>query len=240
MSQLMTERLDTIAGTYDTVADFDRHCNEHERKLIAETCHRQRMLEVGCGWGDMTEELAPLFERVVALDGSREFASRTRERCRRYPHVEVLHSLVEEYQSEEQFEDIIIAHVLEHVEDPVGVLSQLAALLHSNGQIHLIVPNAGSLHRRIGKAMGLLSDLHAFSERDVQLGHMRVYDLELLIRHVEAAGLRALAVEGVLIKPLSNAQMQSWDPGIVRALLEVGRELPELCNELYLRVGLAS
>lgn len=234
MTQL-AERLDAIAVTYNLHDDFDLQSNAVEREMIGRSGHGKALLEIGCGWGDMTAHFAPRFGRVVALDGSAEFAHRTGERCARYPWVEVKHALVEEFETDERFEDIVIAHVLEHVDDPVGVLRKLEGWLAPAGQIHLIVPNARSLHRRIGKAMGLLKRLDDFSPRDVQLGHMRVYDRELLTRHVEQAGLRVAETRGILVKPLSNAQMQTWDPAVIRALFEVGKDEPDLCNELYLR-----
>jgi hypothetical protein len=115
-------------------------------------------------------------------------------------------------------------------------LAKLRSYLKPGGQIHIVVPNARSLHRRIGKAMGLLRSADDFSARDIQLGHMRVYDINLLTQHIAAAGLETVDLQGILIKPLSNAQMQSWEPAVIDALLEVGKEEPDLCNELYLRV----
>lgn len=235
----LAERLDHIARTYDTTVDFDRYSIEYERELIAQAARGQSLLEVGCGWGDMTEYFAPGFERIDALDGSQECADRTRERCARYPHVSVSHALIEEYSTEERYEEIVMVRVLEHLDDPVGILAKLRAYLQPGGQLHLIVPNARSLHRRIGKAMGLLRELSDFSPRDRQYGHRRVYDQALLARHLEEAGLQLIQIQGVLIKPLSNAQMLSWDPAIIRALFEVGKEEPDLCNELYVRAASA-
>lgn len=234
------ERLDAIAQTYDTTVDFDRHCIEHERGLIAQTSRGNRLLEVGCGWGDMIEFFAPRFQRIVALDGSGECVRRCRARVGSHPHIELSHCLVEEFHTDEQFEDIVMVRVLEHLDDPVGILRKLAGYLAPEGQLHLVVPNARSLHRRIGKAMGLLAHLDSFSPRDIQYGHRRVYDRALLTQHVEAAGLQIVETHGVLIKPLSNTQMESWDPDVIRALFVVGQEEPDLCNELYVRVTRAS
>jgi 2-polyprenyl-3-methyl-5-hydroxy-6-metoxy-1,4-benzoquinol methylase len=235
--QGLTERLDDIALTYDTTADFDRYSIEFERVLITEAARWRDLLEVGCGWGDMTQYFASRFQRIVALDGSLQCVRVTRERCGRWPHVEVHHRLIEEFLTEDRFEDVVMVRVLEHVEDPVATLAKLGSFLKPEGQLHVVVPNARSLHRRVGKAMGLLKDLTDFSPRDIQYGHKRVYDSTLLVEHVEAAGLRVDQAQGVLIKPLSNAQMQSWDPEIVLALFEVGKEEPGLCNELYFRVS---
>src|SRR4029453_7834314 len=117
-----------------------------ERGLIAEGAHGKRLLEVGCGWGDMTEFFAPRFERIVALDGSGECVRRCRERLSRYPRIELHHCLIEEFDTGEQFEDIVMVRVLEHLDDPIGILRKLARYLTPQGQLHLVVPNARSLH----------------------------------------------------------------------------------------------
>lgn len=231
----LAERLDAIAQSYDTTVDFDRYCIQYERELIVQTAHGKQLLEVGCGCGDMTEFFASRFESIVGLDGSAECIRRCRVRLAGQAHVELFHGLVEAFHTEEQFADIVMVRVLEHLDDPVAILQKLAGYLPPEGQLHLVVPNARSLHRRIGKAMGLLPQLDSFSPRDIQYGHRRVYDWELLARHVKAAGLTVVETHGVLIKPLSNAQMESWDPEIIQALFEVGREEPDLCNELYVR-----
>jgi 2-polyprenyl-3-methyl-5-hydroxy-6-metoxy-1,4-benzoquinol methylase len=229
------ERLDAIAQTYDTAVDFDRYCIDYERGLIAQSARGKRLLEVGCGWGDMTGFFAPRFQRIVALDGSGECVRRCEALVAGHPHVELIHGMVEAFHTEELFEDIVMVRVLEHLDDPVGILQKLAGYLAPQGQLHLVVPNARSLHRRLGKAMGLLASLDSFSPRDIQYGHRRVYDRDLLTRHIEAAGLQVSDTQGVLIKPLSNAQMESWDPAIIQALFTVGQEEPDLCNELYVR-----
>jgi 2-polyprenyl-3-methyl-5-hydroxy-6-metoxy-1,4-benzoquinol methylase len=232
---LLTEHLDAIARTYDTAQDFDRYSIEFEREIIAEAAHGLDLLEVGCGWGDMTHYFASRFRRIVALDGSLDCVLRTRDRCLPSPHVEIHHSLVEQFQTAERFEDVVMVRVLEHLDDPIETLAKLASFLKAGGQLHVVVPNSHSLHRRVGKAMGLLSELTDFSARDIQYGHKRVYDRALLGRHLEAAGLRVAQEQGVLIKPLSNAQMLNWDPAVIQALFEVGKEAPDLCNELYFR-----
>ena len=58
------------------------------------------------------------------------------------------------------------------------------------GSIVVIVPNANSLHRRMGLAMGAISHLKELQEHDHRFGHRRYYDLPALREHVEAAGLQ--------------------------------------------------
>ena len=42
-------------------------------------------------------------------------------------------------------------------------------------------------------------------------------------------------MEGILLKPLSNAQMETLERRLVAALFAVGREHPETCAEIYVR-----
>ena len=61
----------------------------------------------------------------------------------------------------------------------------------------------------------------------------KVYDIDLLRSHVREAGLYVTFWTGVLLKPLSNQQMQEWNPALLKALFEVGGEMPSFCAQLY-------
>lgn len=81
--------------------------------------------------------------------------------------------------------------------------------------------------------MGLIPRCNSLNERDKQMGHRRVYDFETLREDLEGAGFSINYLTGIFLKPLSNAQMASWDERILDALFEVGKELPEYCAEIY-------
>ena len=81
--------------------------------------------------------------------------------------------------------------------------------------------------------MGMLARPDALSQRDHKYGHRRVYDADLLRQHLSKAGWRTEQVIGIFLKPLSNAQMLDFNPDLLEALVEMGRELPCYCAELY-------
>jgi len=183
----------------------------------------------------MTEIFAQYFENLVVVDGSEYYINTVRKSLSR-KNVRYHVSLFEDFETDEKFETIILARILEHLENPIALLKKARNWLTKKGGMHIIVPNATSLHRRIGKAMGLLKELNDFSERDRQLGHKRVYDKKLLLEHVNKANLKVERLQGILLKPLSNAQMMSWPKELIDALFIVGSEMPpEHCNELYLK-----
>ena len=61
------------------------------------------------------------------------------------------------------FDNIVLGHVLEHVERPVEILSRVKSWLSANGRVFALVPNARSLHRQMGVVMGLLDSEHSLN-----------------------------------------------------------------------------
>lgn len=100
------------------------------------------VLELGPAEGLMTKVLygdAQAFlkwsggnKKYTVVEGSSIFAQALQER---YPNMDVHACLVEEYEPETKYENIILGHVLEHVENPVAVLLQCRDWLTQNGRI---------------------------------------------------------------------------------------------------------
>jgi 2-polyprenyl-3-methyl-5-hydroxy-6-metoxy-1,4-benzoquinol methylase len=188
-------------------------------------------VELGSADGRMTERLATLFPHdLTAVDGTRAYVE---EVARRLPQVDAVHSLFEDYSPGRTFEAAVLGHVLEHVADPVAILGVARELLAPGGIAIVTVPNADSIHRHVGVAMGMLSSTTDLNEADVRIGHRRVYTRETLLADVQGAGLKIEHAGGVFLKPLSNGQIeQQWDEPLIQAFYEVGRLLPDLCAEL--------
>ena len=227
------ERLDGVADWYDGREDFDRHLIARGARMIVDRSRGASVLEVGCGVGVMTEVFVGHFARVEAVDGSARNVEVGRAAVDGRARFHV--ALFEEFTPDQPADEVVLASVLEHVADPVGLLRAASGWMNPGGSLHVIVPNAGALNRRIGRAMGLLSRLDELHARDHRLGHRRVYDREHLEADVEAAGLAVADRTGIFLKPLSNAQMAGWSPELVAALFEVGDELPDLCSQIYAR-----
>ncbi len=102
----------------------------------------------------------------------------------------------------------------------------------------IAVPNAESLNRRLGHAMGLLPDMETLSAHDRLLGHKRYYTVETLTEEIQNAGCEMVQIEGIFLKPFTSSQMQSLalDPAVYVALCDVGSQYPELSCGLLARV----
>ncbi len=174
-----------------------------------------RMLNVGLGYGTRDGRLATESSSAVwGLDLSSVLVEEMR---RRYPKIRYVCSDVFDFRPESPFDTIVASHFLEHMADPHALLKLFSSWLAPEGRILLVVPNATSIHRLIGKQMGLLREVTDLNDGDRKLGHHRVYTAGTIRQHIEESGLRVELLQGVTFKALSNAQLAQMPPAYVDA-----------------------
>lgn len=227
------ERLQGIAKYFSMKDGFNGYMNKYRVSKILELCSGETVLDIGSADAFMAEALAPFFRRIVAVDGSLELVERARDRLADIDNVEMVHALAEEFVTDEKFDLVLLSFILEHVVDPSNVIRTATSFVAPEGAMFVMVPNACSLHRRIGVALGMLAAIDDFSDEDRRQGHRRVYTEELLRTHLEDGGVHILELGSFFIKPLSNPQMEQLDPRIADALFAVSRDIPGLGSMLY-------
>jgi 2-polyprenyl-3-methyl-5-hydroxy-6-metoxy-1,4-benzoquinol methylase len=225
--------LNDVANHYEPQTDFDRYLSEFGAELILRDFCGARMLEVGCSAGVMTRVFAQRVPDLHVVDASHIYLESLRQELS--DRVTFINSLAEDYEPNVLFDGVVLASLLEHVKDPVAVLKHSVRWLKEAGSLFIIVPNRNSIHRQVGVAMGMLEHVGSFSERDHMLNHRRIYDLPLLESHVQDAGYRIADIKGIMVKPLSNQQMLSWPPEIIRALIVVGLDKPDIAAQIFAR-----
>lgn len=233
----LNDELEAVSRVYDSSKDFDCHLIRYNFRFMKDRLNGPRILEMGCANGVMTELLSSCFPELDVVDGSANYLKDVSSRLEERTNIRYHLSLFEDFLPDHPYNSIIMARALEHLTDPVALLKKAAVWLEPNGQVHVIVPNARSLHRRIGVAMGMIPGCTSLNERDLRVGHKRVYDFETIRLDVESAGMVVKELSGIFLKPLSNLQMESWQLNILDALYEVGKELPDYCAEIYVRCG---
>jgi 2-polyprenyl-3-methyl-5-hydroxy-6-metoxy-1,4-benzoquinol methylase len=190
------------------------------------------ILEMGPAEGLMTEKLYTLTDDLVLLEGSDDFCKHL---VSKYPKTEVICSLFEDFEPTKDFNNIILGHVLEHVEDPVRILNLTKSWLTVNGRILATVPNSHSIHRQVAVLMGLLASEKSMSELDLHHGHRRIYDQKMLERDFTEAKLSIIASGGYWLKPLSNKQIhQNWNEQMLKAFMKIGESYPDIAGEIYI------
>jgi len=192
-------------------------------------------LELGPAEGLATAALARQFDDLTCVEGADALAVALRER---HPSVRVECAIFEDYVPGRTFDNIVLGHVLEHVEHPIEILSRVRSWLSANGRVFALVPNARSLHRQMGVVMGLLDSEHSLNAVDLHHGHRRVYDPDSLRRDFDAAGFRIEVFGGYWIKPVANSQLEAnWSPEMIEAAMVVGERYPDIAAEIYVVAG---
>ena len=144
-----------------------------ERALLGTMClvgnEKGRLLDVGCGNGFFLSIMRDAGWQVVGVEPDREAAHGAQQRY----GVTVLAGYLADAKFDEQtFDAITLNHVIEHVFDPVAVLSECRRLLKPNGRIVVVTPNVESEGHSIFKSFwrGLEHPrhIHLFSRRSLQ------------------------------------------------------------------------
>ena len=225
------QRLDQIAAKSTYGAGANRATIAYSCEIFRRFIRPGHILEMGPAEGYMTENLAASGEPLTVVEGAAAFCQSLAER---FPQVEVVHSLFEDFAPAQKFQTIVLGHVLEHVDDPVAVLLLARGWLAEGGRVMAAVPNARSLHRQAAVIMGMLAFEEALNEADHRHGHRRVYNPETLRRDFLDAKLSIEMFGGYWLKPLSNAQIErDWSAEQLEAFMRLGERYPDVAGEIY-------
>jgi 2-polyprenyl-3-methyl-5-hydroxy-6-metoxy-1,4-benzoquinol methylase len=229
----MKNKLDDYVKAYQGQLqyDFDNEIllNWYPQRIINLTDKSNSLLELGLGHGYTTNIFSNTFKSHTVLDGSKAVIENFKLK---YPEckVEIVETYFETYTSSRKFDLIVMGFILEHVDNPVQILSHFKQFLKPEGRLFVAVPNAEVLNRRLGHLAGLLPDMQSLSDNDHLLGHKRYYTAETLSADIKEAGYSIEKIEGIYLKPLTTSQMISlnFDKKIINAFCEVGIDYPEL------------
>jgi 2-polyprenyl-3-methyl-5-hydroxy-6-metoxy-1,4-benzoquinol methylase len=232
MSQIEKVRLESISNVSLYCAGVNSATIKYSFKIAQRHMVGDTILELGPAEGVMTELLAATGKKLTLVEGSSLFCDSLR---RRFPDANIVNALFEEFQSNELFDNVILGHVLEHVEDAVDILARAKQWLKPDvGRLFAAVPNARSLHRQAAVIMGILREEDSLNEMDLHHGHRRVFNSEMFRNTFARAGLKIEIFGGYWIKPVSNAQIEaSWTPEMVEAFMVLGERYPDIAGEIY-------
>ena len=205
---------------------------EYSFKIFSRYIQGENILEMGPAEGVMTQLLYALDKKLTLVEGAKTFCDSLKER---FPNAEVMNSLFEEYQPSQTFDNIVLGHVLEHVENPIDILSRAANWLSPQGRILAAVPNSRSIHRQAAVIMGLLPFEEALNEMDKHHGHRRVFNPETYRQAFLQSGLEIDVFGGYWLKPLSSGQIeQTWTNEMLAAFMQLGERYPDIAGEIYI------
>ncbi len=212
------------------------------RRVLARIAvHRPtRLLEVGCGEVPLFLDLPG--QETVVVEPTAVFAETARRLADSRPGVSVVEALLEDTPAEAlggPFEMVVVSGLLHEVPDPQHLLQAVHRTCRPGGVVHVNVPSAGSLHRLLAVAMGLIPDPATESDTQRLLQQRHVYDAGGLDREMVAAGFRVRERGSILVKPFTHAQMQRLvddgflTPQVLDGLDRLTELLPELGSEIW-------
>lgn len=229
--------LDRYCDSYtgDKASVEERFMTKATIELAKKYAKGKRILNLGLGNGLISKALDNHVIKQVVVEGSKTIIEKFSFKSQNSIFVE---SYFENFVTEEKFDVILANHVLEHVEDPIWLMRhKFTQWLDENGIIFVTVPNASSIHRLIGKHMGLLKSEYDLNESDVRAGHKRVYDMARLAKDILDAGLEIVDCGGYNLKLVSLKQMHDWSQELLDAIFEVSKKVPpEICSNLWVKI----
>lgn len=197
------------------------------------------LLELGSYQGQFTERLLKYFDDVTCVEASSDAIAIAQNRLGN--QVQQMEGVFENITLPCQYDNIVMTHVLEHLDDPVQVLQRVnREWLSEKGRFFLVCPNANAPSRQIAVKMGLISHNSAVTPAEAEHGHRITYALDTLERDATRAGLRVIHRSGIFFKPLANFQ---WDlllqtdiisKEYLEGCYQLGQQYPDLCSSIML------
>jgi 2-polyprenyl-3-methyl-5-hydroxy-6-metoxy-1,4-benzoquinol methylase len=196
--------------------------------LVDRVIHRlegPNIIEMGYGDGAWTWQLIRKFGKSHLVEISLDLIESAKSLYG--DKVVAYHSYFEDLRPPILFDSIICSYVLEHIIDPLLVLKRCRSWLKPGGLLFVAVPNATSLHRRLGVVIGTQKDVFQLGDSDISIGHRRVYSAPTLEADVEAAGFRIEIRWPMMCKPLPNSLLASLSKDQLKGLFDLGDEIIE-------------
>lgn len=196
-------------------------------------------LELGSFKGNFTKRLLTVFDDITCVEASNDAIEIAQLEIG--SKIKIIQALFEEVELAEKFDNIVLTHVLEHLDAPVEVLKRINnEWLSDKGRLFLACPNANAPSRQIAVKMGLISHNTAITPAETEHGHKITYTLDTLERDAKAGGLNVIHRSGIFFKALANFQ---WDKLLgtdiisdeyLEGCYQLGQQYPDLCSSIFL------
>ncbi len=229
---------DTADHQYAYSFDFDV-IHPYMIKSFEPFFKKGSMLELGSFKGDFTRRLLSCFDDVTCVEASGSAIEEAKRKLG--DQVDIVNSVFEDVMLPRQYDNIVLTHVLEHLDDPVKVLRRINdEWLAEGGRFFLVCPNANAPSRQIAVKMGLITHNSAVTSAEAEHGHRCTYTLDALERDAVAAGLNVVHRSGIFFKALANFQ---WDRLLLTDIIskeyldgcyKLGQQYPDLCSSIFL------
>jgi len=202
------------------------------------------VLELGSFKGAFTKHILEKFSNITCIEASEEAVNiattKFKEEISKNT-IKIIKSRFEEVDLHHKYDNIIITHVLEHLDNPVNILKRINnEWLENEGNVFIVCPNANAASRQIAVKMGVVPYNSAITKTEEEHGHRITYTFDTLEKDVKESGLKIIHRSGIFFKALSNFQ---WDQLLETSIIskeylkgcyELGMKYPDLCSSILL------
>lgn len=238
--------IQNYAEKYD-MPGFEEYKVYYRRRKILEFIEKyqpRNILEIGCG-------KEPLFEYVndvafTIVEPSETFYYNALELAGKRGNVICYNGFFEDVAEKltDKYDAVICAGLLHEVEEPERLVKAIYEICTPNTIIHINVPNANSLHRILGKEMGILKNVHDMTKGNIEFQQHTNFDRNSLNKIVENNGFKIIEQGALFVKPFSHEQMYTMlknriiDITTLEGLYKLGEYMPEFASEIYVNCKL--
>jgi ribosomal protein S18 acetylase RimI-like enzyme len=201
-------------------------------------------LELGSFKGDFTKRLLPHFSSITCVEASSVALSESKkklDKCGAGSQIEWVEGLFNDVKLPQKYDNIILTHVLEHIDNPIELLNKINnEWLSNKGKLFIVVPNANAPSRQIAVKMGLIEQNTSITPSEKEHGHKITYTLDVLESHAVKSRLNVTNRSGIFFKALANFQ---WDQLLQTDIISkeyldgcfaLGQQYPDLCSSIML------
>ena len=229
------------ANSWDASLYDQRHAfvYQHGAELLKLLQARpsERVLDLGCGTGHLTAEIADTGAAVVGIDASSEMIEQAR---RRYPQIEFHLADARDYRVQEPFDAVFSNAALHWVKPADAAVQTVASVLKPGGRFvaelggrgnvqHILAALRAAVHAVLGREVGDLNPWYfpsvaeyaALLERErLEVRYAYVFDRPTPLEDGEAGMANWLAMFG---RPCLVAVPEEERPAVVAAAIDLLR-----------------
>ena len=231
------------------IANFEDYQIKYRRKLILDVMSKynpKTILEIGCGMKPLFQYIDDIkYEKYVVVDPSNKFFDNAVRLSRNDDRIECIHDFFTARSVPHiKYDMIICASLLHEIENPGNMLKEIRKISQEETVIHINVPNVNSVHRLLAKSMGLITDVHEKSERNILYQQNTNFDLESLKSLICENGFMVVESGSYFIKPFTHTQMYEMikadiiNESVLDGLYKLAEIFPENGSEIYVNAML--
>ena len=151
------------------------------------------VLDIGCGNGELKDYLKDEVE-YIGIDNNKKVLN---EAINNHPYTKFYNSDIESINimnllDNKKFDNIVLSAVIEHLDNPVALLTNLSFLLKNNGRVIITTPTPGS-----STLLDVGGKIRLFTYKDEV--HIQYFSKEKLFEHAEKCGYKIIQYRRFLL-----------------------------------------